>query len=145
MSDDLNIQQRKFVIAYLKTGNGKQSAIAAGYSKKTADVQASRLLANAKVKQALVKPISKAVEKTELTAERVIAELEKVAFTDVKIEGAQKMAALSRLLDYLKPSDDNKKDVFNLTINLSEPAARVQDDDAKTIDQPTTNLPRINL
>ena len=193
MRDDLNIQQRKFVTEYLKTGNAKQSAIAAGYSEKTAEVTGSRLLRNVKVKAALVKPIEKAIEKTQLTAERIIQEMCRVAFLDIrklfdengqlrpvteldddtaaaimgidideifdgrgnnrkkigysrKVRTVSKMDALSKLLDHLKPKDDDqKKDVFNLTINLSETPARQPGDNAKIINQEATEIPRINL
>jgi phage terminase small subunit len=39
----------KFVDAYIKLGNKTQAAIEAGYSEKTAEVQGSKLLRNAKV------------------------------------------------------------------------------------------------
>ena len=41
----LTVRQKRFVEEYLKTGIGKQAAIAAGYSKRSAEQQASRLLA----------------------------------------------------------------------------------------------------
>lgn len=40
----LTVRQKKFVEEYLKTGIGKQAAIAAGYSKRSAEQQASRLM-----------------------------------------------------------------------------------------------------
>jgi len=40
----LTVRQKKFVEEYLRTGIGKQAAIAAGYSKRSAEQQASRLL-----------------------------------------------------------------------------------------------------
>ena len=46
----LTEQQKRFVQELFKNNhNGKQAAIAAGYSEKTAEVQASRLLRNVKV------------------------------------------------------------------------------------------------
>lgn len=45
----LNERQKKFCREYIKTGNGKQSAIKAGYAKHTAEVTASQLLRNPKV------------------------------------------------------------------------------------------------
>ncbi|MFL0361819.1 terminase small subunit [Pseudobacillus sp. 179-B 2D1 NHS] len=48
---ELTFQQRKFVNAYLETGNGTESAIRAGYSTDTAASQASRLLKNVKIKK----------------------------------------------------------------------------------------------
>lgn len=47
----LTERERKFVLFY--DGNGAQTAIKAGYSKKSAKVTASRLLTKANVKQAL--------------------------------------------------------------------------------------------
>lgn len=44
MARELTPRQRKFVEEYLKTGNGTEAAISAGYSRKTAASQASRLL-----------------------------------------------------------------------------------------------------
>lgn len=55
MMDDLSPKQILFVHEYIKSGNGKLSAIKAGYSEKTAESQASRLLRNAKVQQFLNK------------------------------------------------------------------------------------------
>jgi hypothetical protein len=40
----LTIQQRKFIEHYLRTGNGTQSAIHAGYSRRSASAQANNLL-----------------------------------------------------------------------------------------------------
>lgn len=51
--ESLNIRQRKFVDEYIITGNATQSAIKAGYSEKTAESQASRLLSNVKISSAL--------------------------------------------------------------------------------------------
>ena len=41
----LNPKQKKFVEEYLRIGSGKDAAVAAGYSPKSAESQASRLLA----------------------------------------------------------------------------------------------------
>ncbi len=49
--DDLTHKQRRFVQYYLQCFNGTRAAIKAGYSKKGAHVEASRLLRNAKVKR----------------------------------------------------------------------------------------------
>ena len=48
--DGLNDRQKRFVLEYLRNGgNGTEAAIAAGYSAKSAAVQASRLLNDDKV------------------------------------------------------------------------------------------------
>ena len=41
----MNPRQKRFVEEYLRLGNGKEAAVAAGYSPKGAEQQASRLLA----------------------------------------------------------------------------------------------------
>jgi phage terminase small subunit len=55
MAVDLNPKQLIFLQEYLKSGNGKHAAIAAGYSERSAESQASRMLRDAKVKQYLNK------------------------------------------------------------------------------------------
>lgn len=52
---DLNPKQLIFVQEYMRNGNGKHAAIAAGYSELSAESQASRMLRNGKVKQYLNK------------------------------------------------------------------------------------------
>ena len=50
----LNDRQQRFVNEYLANGgNGTQAAIAAGYSERSAEVTASKLLRNAKVSEAV--------------------------------------------------------------------------------------------
>lgn len=45
----LPLKQRKFIKAYIESGNGTRSAIKAGYSERSASTQASRLLKNERV------------------------------------------------------------------------------------------------
>ena len=47
--DGLNEMQRAFASNYAASFNGAQAAIAAGYAKKSAEVQAYRLLRNDKI------------------------------------------------------------------------------------------------
>jgi phage terminase small subunit len=54
-AEKLNPKQIIFVQEYLKNGNGKHAAIAAGYSETSAECQASRMLKNDKVRQYLDK------------------------------------------------------------------------------------------
>jgi len=68
----LTPKQATFVQEYLKDLNGTQAAIRAGYSKKTANEQAARLLANASVQAAVTKGREKLAAKAEVTAERVL-------------------------------------------------------------------------
>ncbi len=47
----LNPKQKKFVEEYLRIGSGKDAAVAAGYSPKSAESQASRLLAMPEIQE----------------------------------------------------------------------------------------------
>lgn len=58
-NNEITEKQKKFCQEYLKDNNGKQAAIRTGYSKKTAESQASRLLSNAKVQEYLGKKVEK--------------------------------------------------------------------------------------
>ena len=55
----LNPKQRRFVAEYLKDQNGTQAAIRAGYSKKTANEQASQLLAKLNIRKLVDEKLSK--------------------------------------------------------------------------------------
>jgi phage terminase small subunit len=79
----VNDKQRLFVAEYLKDKNAKQAAIRAGYAKKTAETCGPRLLRSAQVKSAVTEGLRKISDKCEVTAERVIAELGRVAFSDL--------------------------------------------------------------
>lgn len=76
---DLSDKQLKFAMEYLIDSNGKQAAIRAGYSPKTAEVQASRLLSNAKVKAAVAEGQKYLQEKTETEAEWIRRRLKEEA------------------------------------------------------------------
>lgn len=78
----LTPKQERFVAEYLITLNATQAAIAAGYSEKTAESQGSRLLTNVKVAAALASGKARQLEKAELSAERVLEELRRLAFVD---------------------------------------------------------------
>jgi len=74
----------RFVEEYLIDLNGRQAAIRAGYSSKTAEVQASRLLRNAKVQKALEEAMQARSKRTEITADRVVSELARIAFANMR-------------------------------------------------------------
>lgn len=79
----LTSQQRLFVSEYLIDRNAKQAAIRAGYSAKTAEVQGSRLLSKDKVKELVVKKMTKLEEKIGLTAEMAMREVKAIATSNV--------------------------------------------------------------
>ncbi len=85
----LSTRVAAFVSEYVKDFNGRQAAIRAGYSPRTADQQASRLLRSAKVKQALapqqaakVAERAEAINRMELSVERTRLEIARLAYFD---------------------------------------------------------------
>lgn len=78
----LTARQRRFVEEYLVDLNATQAAIRAGYSARTAQEQASRLLSNVMVAEAIAEDMKARAARTEITQDRVLAELAKIAFAD---------------------------------------------------------------
>ena len=78
----LTPKQMRFVDEWLIDFNGKQAAIRAGYSAKTAEATAARLLRNVKVQAEISRRHKDLQRRTEVTQERVVTELARVAFAD---------------------------------------------------------------
>jgi len=68
----LTPKQALFVKEYLVDMNGTQAAIRAGYSERTANEQASRLLANASIREAVAENSKARAAKVDITAEYVL-------------------------------------------------------------------------
>ncbi len=81
---ELNPKQKRFVEEYLKDLNGTQAAMRAGYSEKTANEQAVRLLANVSVAQAVKAGMDRRSRRTEITQDMVLDELRKIAFSGMR-------------------------------------------------------------
>ena len=79
----LTAKQQAFVNEYLIDLNATQAAIRAGYSKKTANEQASRLLKVSKVKQAVAEAIAARSERTGIDADWVLTRLAGEATADL--------------------------------------------------------------
>lgn len=80
----LTLKQQRFVAEYLVDKNATQAAIRAGYSAKTAYSQGQRLLKHVEVAALIATKAEKQVEKLEITAERVLAELALLGFANME-------------------------------------------------------------
>ena len=80
----LTPKKRMFAKEYLVDLNATQSAIRAGYSKKTSHSQGERLLRDVDVQALVHGAMKRRSERVEVTSERVLAEIAKVAFSDVR-------------------------------------------------------------
>lgn len=83
MSGSLSAKRERFVAEYLIDLNATRAAVRAGYSRKTAEQQGCRLLRNVQVARAIARGQAQAADKTSVTHERVLAELELLAFSNV--------------------------------------------------------------
>ena len=84
MKKKLTKQQKLFTKEYLVDLNATQSAIRAGYSKKTARSQGQRLLTNVDIQELIQKETRKKFNEVDLTAKKVIDEIIKLAFANIK-------------------------------------------------------------
>ncbi len=84
MVEDLNAKQKRFCEEYVIDLNGTQAAIRAGYSEKTANEQASALLAKLSIQNYIAKLQEKKAIRINLKADDVINEIRKIAFADIK-------------------------------------------------------------
>lgn len=80
----MNAKQARFVAEYLVDMNATQAALRAGYSPKSADQQGFALLKHPEVREALSKAQSRQLQQAGITAQKVLDELGKLSFSNVK-------------------------------------------------------------
>jgi phage terminase small subunit len=80
----LTAKQERFIQEYLIDLNATQAAIRAGYSAKTAEQQAYQLLQKTLVSTAIAAAQQKRAERTGITQDRVLQELARIAFFDLR-------------------------------------------------------------
>lgn len=77
-------KQARFVAEYLIDLNATQAAIRAGYSPRTASEQGTRLLGKAQIAKAVADAQAKRLARLDLTADRVLQEIARIAFSDIR-------------------------------------------------------------
>jgi phage terminase small subunit len=80
----LTPKQTRFVAEYLVDLNATQAAIRAGYSAKTAEQLGYQLLQHPSVSAAVSRGTAKAIARTDISASRVLEELRRLAFIDMR-------------------------------------------------------------
>lgn len=78
----LSAKQQRFVEEYVVDLNATQAAIRAGYSEKTAYSQGQRLLKHVEVAAIIAEHQERLANRAEVTAERILQELARIAFVD---------------------------------------------------------------
>lgn len=99
MADTITAKQKRFCEEYVIDLNGTQAAIRAGYSKKTANEQAARLLAYASIKNYISELKAVKFQENKITAQRVIDELVKIGLANVQdfVNGGNNVLELKNL------------------------------------------------
>lgn len=78
----LTEKQKRFVSEYLVDLNATQAAIRAGYSEKNAGKIGYELLEKTRIAEAIQRAMKKRADRLEITQDRVLQELAKIAFSD---------------------------------------------------------------
>lgn len=102
MAEKLTPKQERFCNEYLIDLNATQAAIRAGYSELGARVEGHRLLTNANIQDFISELNIERQESTGISAKRVIEELAKIAFSDIR-----EMLTVDNALADVKQLDDN--------------------------------------
>lgn len=76
--------QLRFCEEYLVDLNATQAAIRAGYSKKTARIKGCQLLTKVNIQAEIQRLKDKRSQRTEITADNVVLELAKIAFSNIE-------------------------------------------------------------
>ena len=84
MAGKLTPKQSAFVAEYLIDLNATQAAIRAGYSAKTAAVIGVENLRKPNIDAAIQEAKQKRAERTEISQDNILAEIAKIAFSDVR-------------------------------------------------------------
>ena len=79
MNDKIKPKQQRFIDEYLVSLNATQAAIKAGYSPKSADVHACRMLGNDRIKALIDERLALHSKNTGETKERILLSLREIA------------------------------------------------------------------
>ena len=102
----LTPKQKLFVREYIVDKNATQAAIRAGYSPKAAYAIGAENLRKPQIKEAIQKQMDKYAERAEVSAERVIEEYRRIAFSDIRdIMSGENRTVLLRKLSELSPEE----------------------------------------
>lgn len=119
-------KQKKFAKEYLVDLNATKAAIRAGYSEKSAYSQGHDLLKKPEIQDLIQKGREEAEKRTEVSLDRVIEEMAKVAFSDLR----KTLGPGGVLLDPSEWDDDTAAAIASLEV-VSQPAGK--DENGNTI------------
>lgn len=104
----MNDKQRRFADEYLIDGNASRAYVAAGYSSKTPDKNAYKLLDKPGVKEYIKQEQEKMSEKLEITRETILLDLENIKNDNIENNPSVSIKALDlqiKMLGYNAPTE----------------------------------------
>jgi phage terminase small subunit len=114
-------RRAKFALEYLIDYNGTQAAIRAGYSKKSARSQASRLLTDRNVLAAIAEGLAQQIDRTKLTADTVLAGLWREAISaDTSRDRRQAYEAIGKHFAMFTDKVDVNADLSPIRFELTD-------------------------
>ena len=112
---ELTTKENKFCWEYLVDLNPTQAAIRAKYSKKSAYLTAHENLQKKEIQTYINHLMKWRCLRTQVTADRVLEELAKIAFAEKGVKPKDKLKALGMLAKYLSSNDDKSENpIFKL-------------------------------
>lgn len=123
MADKLTPKQQAFVNEYLIDLNATQAAIRAGYSEKTAGKIGQENLTKPDIAKVIAEAMESRSQRTEITADRVLQELAKIGFSDIR----KLFSDFGTLLPVNELDDDAAASLSSIEITTRK--ARGGDDD----------------
>lgn len=123
----LTEKQKRFCEEYLIDLNATQAAVRAEYSDKTAYSMGQRLLKKVEVQKYIEYLRKEQSDRTGITSDTVLKELEKIALTDTEISGKEKIKALELLGKHLGMFSEKSEESSNssdITFNIISAANR---------------------
>lgn len=121
----LSPKQQRFCEEYLVDLNATQAAIRAGYSKKTAQEQSSRLLSNVIVAGCIQQLQVAQSKRTKITADAILAELHALATVDISLAYDDS--------GFLRPLKEIPENVRRAILNLEAAEIFAGDGDARSV------------
>ena len=118
-------KQAMFVQEYLIDLNAARAAIAAGYSKKTAKQIGQENLTKPDVKKAIDEALAERGKRTEITQDRVLKELARIAFTDPRSVFEWGPGGVT-LKDSASLSDDDAAAVAEVSQTITESGGSIK-------------------
>ena len=118
-------KQERFVQEYLVDLNATRAAIAAGYSKKTAYSIGQENLNKHEIKNAINEAMKKREQRTEITQDRILRELARIAFADPRSIAEWGNGTMT-LKDSSSLSDDDAVAVSEVSQTITDGKASIK-------------------